>query len=295
MLRSARHMQCRGRCFRAPCHSVSFPGVTETFLILFAGGVLLAAAVPRAADVTLNWLRLAGIIALCFCGLAWFFYLRREPPVATPAFYGRVQLGLMGLVPVAILGQLAAAQMGWRWAQRWIAVAAFVLAVLAGSNLLHERMLGYGTALAFPPKGLSLGLQTLACAGVAAMTGLALMDMLLGHAYLTASKMTIAPFRRLNATLGGVNAARLVLSVGLVLALHHWRPVDRLWGLHGLLIGTRWGVGLLVPALFLHMAHDCIKRRATQSATGILYVAGVLILIGELIALRLVMETGLPF
>jgi hypothetical protein len=43
------------------------------------------------------------------------------------------------------------------------------------------------------------------------------------------------------------------------------------------------------------MAHDCIKRRATQSATGILYVAGVLIFIGEIIALYLLRQTGLPF
>jgi hypothetical protein len=62
-----------------------------------------------------------------------------------------------------------------------------------------------------------------------------------------------------------------------------------------LLVGTRWLVGLLVPAVFVYMAHDCIRRRSTQSATGILYVAGVLILIGELVALYLTRETGLPF
>jgi len=71
--------------------------------------------------------------------------------------------------------------------------------------------------------------------------------------------------------------------------------VESLWGIHGLFIGTRWFVGLLVPAVFVYMAHDCIKRRATQSATGILYVAGVLIFLGEIVALQLVRETGLPF
>ena len=68
-----------------------------------------------------------------------------------------------------------------------------------------------------------------------------------------------------------------------------------LGGIYGLYIGTRWLVGLLVPAIFVYMAHDCIKRRATQSATGILYVAGVLIFIGEIIALYLLRQTGLPF
>ena len=51
----------------------------ETFLILLAGGVMLAAAVPDPATVTLHWLRLSGIIALCMCGLGVFFYLRRVP------------------------------------------------------------------------------------------------------------------------------------------------------------------------------------------------------------------------
>jgi hypothetical protein len=42
------------------------------------------------------------------------------------------------------------------------------------------------------------------------------------------------------------------------------------------------------------MAHDCIRRRSTQSATGILYVAGVLVIIGEIIGLYLIGQTGMP-
>ena len=69
----------------------------------------------------------------------------------------------------------------------------------------------------------------------------------------------------------------------------------QIWLRDGLFILTRWLVGLMVPAAFVHMAHDCIKRRSTQSATGILYVAGVLIFIGEIVALYLVRTNGLPF
>jgi hypothetical protein len=58
---------------------------------------------------------------------------------------------------------------------------------------------------------------------------------------------------------------------------------------------TRWAVGLGVPAAFIYMAHDCIRRRSTQAATGILYVTGVLVFIGEIVALYLLRETGLPF
>ena len=84
--------------------------MVETFLILFAGGVLLAAAEPRPADVTLNWLRLAGIIALSLCGLAVFFYLRRGHVADVPVFYRRLQAGLIVATAGCILGQLAFAQ-----------------------------------------------------------------------------------------------------------------------------------------------------------------------------------------
>jgi hypothetical protein len=192
------------------------------------------------------------------------------------------------------MGQLAFVQVAWRRTQRALAAAAFAAAVLAGSNVLHGLMTPAGVAVRFPPKTFSVALQTASCAGVAAMAGLVLMDMLLGHAYLTASKMTIAPFRRLNLLLAAVIALR-VMSVAGVLWLNHRRPVEMFWGIYGLYILTRWLVGLAVPAAFIFMAHDCIRRRSTQSATGILYVAGVLVFIGEIVALYLVRETGLPF
>jgi hypothetical protein len=267
----------------------------ETCLILLAGGVMLAAAVSDPREVTLHWLRLAGIIALCMAGLGSFFYVRRGGVADVPVFYRRVQVGLVVATIACVLGQLAFVQVARRGTQRFFAAAAFVCAVLAAANLLHEGMVARGTAVRYSPKGFAVALQTLSCAGVGAMTGLALMDMLLGHAYLTASKMTMAPFRRLNLAVAAILAVRAVCAVGLVLWLQARRPVEMLWGVYGLYIGTRWLVGLVVPAVFVYMAHDCIRRRSTQAATGILYVAGVLLFIGEIVALHLVRETGLPF
>jgi hypothetical protein len=269
--------------------------VPETFLILLAGGVMLAAAVPRPGDVTLHWLRLGGVIALCMFALGAFFYLRRDSVAEVPVFYRRVQAGLLLATAAGILGQLGFVQVDWRRTQRAFAAGAFVVAVLAGSNLLHELMVARQTAVRFSPKALSIALQAIASAGVAALPGLALMDMLLGHAYLTASKMTTAPFRRLSLALAWALAARAAVAVGLVLLLQSRRPVEMLWAVYGLYAGTRWLVGLVVPAVFVYMTHDCIRRRHTQAATGILYVTGVLIFIGEIIALYLVRETGLPF
>jgi hypothetical protein len=251
------------------------PEMPETFLILLCGGVLLAAAVPNPVDVTLHWLRLAGIIALCLAAASVFFYVRRETPRELAATIGYAA----GFA--AVLVQLAFVQVAWRRTQRLFCLLAYLAAVAVGLIIL--------------PAGKRDWVSALALAGIAAMTGLAIMDMLLGHAYLTASRMTMKPFTRLNLALAVATLLRLLCATALVYLLNQRQPVPMLWGLHGLFILTRLLVGLAIPAVFIYMAHDCIRRRATQSATGILYVCGVLVFIGELIALPHLRDTGLPF
>ena len=269
--------------------------MTETFLILLAGGILFAAAVANPFQVTLQWLRLAGILALALGGVSIYFLLRRGPSPGVTPFFERMQ-EIQALVFIGCtLAQLATVQLARRQLQRLFAGLGFLVAVLAGTAMLHDAMTVRGSAMNFPPKAWGIFLQTVSCGGVALMTGLALMDMLLGHAYLTASRMQILPFERLNLWLAGVLLGRFAMSVIVAVGLQLHRPVAHLWNLYGLYIGTRWLVGLVIPAVFVYMAHDCIKRRSTQAATGILYVTGVLIFIGELLALYLVRETGLPF
>src|SRR2546423_1128201 len=93
----------------------------ETFLILLAGGVMLAAAVSDPRAVTLHWLRLGGILALCMGGLGAFFYVQRGPAPDVPALYRRVQVGLVVATIVCVLGQLAFVQVERRGAQRGLA------------------------------------------------------------------------------------------------------------------------------------------------------------------------------
>jgi hypothetical protein len=269
--------------------------MTETFLVLLAAGVMLAAAISDPKQVTLQWLRLCGIIAVALVALAAFFFLRRDLVPGVTDRYRRVEIGQIIATAILVLGQLAFVQIARPRIGRWFAAAAFLVGVMAGCAVVHELMVARGTAVAFPSKSLSIALQTIACAGVAAMCGLVLMDMLLGHAYLTASRMLIWPFRRLNLALAVAMLGRAAVAIGLTWSMNAWHPVDRLWGMYGLIILTRYLVGLGVAGVFVYMAHDCINRRSTQSATGILYVAGLLVFIGEISALYLLRETGLPF
>ena len=54
----------------------------------------------------------------------------------------------------------------------------------------------------------------------------------------------------------------------------------------------RVGVGLLPVAVFAYMSLDCVRRRSTQSETGILYFASVFTYIGELCSLHLIGQLG---
>lgn len=242
---------------------------------------MLAAVISDPRQVTLLWLRLCGIIALSLGALSFFFVFRRDDSRT------KWQMAMYALTFAGILGQLGFVQVAKRDIQRAFALVAFIAAVAVGFLILPR----YSTS----PDLLVNASTAIALAGIAAMTGLILMDMLLGHAYLTASKMTMKPFARLNMSVAIVALLRLFTSTAGIYFLNSLHPVRMLWGVHGLLMLTRWLVGLAVPFVFLYMAHDCIKRRATQSATGILYVCGVLIFIGEMIALPLVRDTGLPF
>ena len=127
-----------------------------------------------------------------------------------------------------------------------------------------------------------------------------LMTMLLGHAYLTAGgEMTQAPFRRLVILLAILLALRVATSgtgalwpylAGQANVSGH---MARLWDM--VMITARFLVGFVVPGVFMYMIYDCVTRRANQSATGILYVATVLVILGEGMALALSSRTGLMF
>jgi hypothetical protein len=58
----------------------------------------------------------------------------------------------------------------------------------------------------------------------------------------------------------------------------------RLSGQFGLvIIAARWIIGLVGPAILAWMVWQTARIRATQSATGILYAAVIMVFLGELL------------
>jgi hypothetical protein len=131
-------------------------------------------------------------------------------------------------------------------------------------------------------------LSSLASAGTlgAAMTG-----MLLGHRYLTAPGMPLAPLIWLNAGLGLasvfrclVSLAALATEIGVLTEPTYW-----IW------LALRWLAGILGPMAACVMVQRILRYRNTQAATGVLFVAVILTFIGELTADLLQRALGVPF
>jgi hypothetical protein len=116
--------------------------------------------------------------------------------------------------------------------------------------------------------------------------------MLLGHWYLNAPGMELAPLRRLlSASSLAVSTQMVVVGTGLVAEFSLRARVDASWLLFVLL---RWSFGLFGVLALLWMARRTLEIPNTQSATGILYVAVLGVFIGELTGLLLSAESVYP-
>ena len=64
--------------------------------------------------------------------------------------------------------------------------------------------------------------------------------------------------------------------------------------IEGVFLWQRLLVGLVAPAVLALLARETAKIRATQSATGILYVDFFTVIVGEVLAKYLLLSTSVP-
>ncbi len=126
----------------------------------------------------------------------------------------------------------------------------------------------------------------------AAVLGTALVAMTTGHWYLANAKLSFDLLVRLCRMLVAALATKAAVA-GFLLAGRAGELL-RLEAFDQLVIGTRLGAGIVLGLALALMALSCAKRRSNQSATGILYVAVVFVLIGETISMHLTMGKGQP-
>ena len=133
----------------------------------------------------------------------------------------------------------------------------------------------------------------------ALLLGAVTVTMILGHWYLVDTSLPIAPLRDGAFWLWLAVLARWAV-VGTALALGGWellrvsRAADIVFSTRGLFFLFRSLTGLGAPVALAALIWQTVKIRSTQSATGLLYVALVLVLFGELISQFLLLSTGYP-
>lgn len=198
---------------------------------------------------------------------------------ASPARWAWLALAMMGSVELVMLRRQRESR-----ALLWSVLLAAVAAPGAAALLSGSQPLGLAAAGALS-SALLLGAVTV--------------TMILGHWYLVDTSLSITPLRSGARWLWAGVLARWTV-VGLALALGGWevlhvtRAADLIFSSNGLFFLFRSLMGLVAPLLLTGLIWQTVKMRSTQSATGLLYVALILVLFGELVSHFLQIATGLP-
>ncbi|HEY8768357.1 MAG TPA: hypothetical protein VIP09_14025 [Dehalococcoidia bacterium] len=120
--------------------------------------------------------------------------------------------------------------------------------------------------------------------------------MILGHWYLVTPRLPEQPLRQITGLLVVVLVVQALFIVLALLLPHDSLPLSSVQTgiLSNLFFWLRVGLGLGFPAVLAWMAYDCSRARAMQSATGLLYLAMVLVICGEVVANGLLFVSAVP-
>lgn len=271
--------------------------MVATLLYSIAGGMLSILATARVEQIAWKFLRLIGFLVLAIASGVTIWSVRSATFPLDAGMKSMVGLGILldaGAVYVVLTAPLAA-----RWPRSFRLVCGLIgIAGIAASSVsavvnlqagMDSRpVLRYAMSLVITGQILS-----------ALMLGSVTIAWLLGHAYLTATKMTVAPLRHFSRMLSWTVTARILfMLISLILAWHVGGDPNSpiLWrvGQGWLIVVLRVPVGLIAVVVFAYMVADCVRLRSTQSATGILYFGSAMAYVGELASQQLIHELGWP-
>lgn len=248
------------------------PDAIADFAIRLILGMGFAMCIMPRKDVAAAFFR---IMLLVILGLAVLFTLTASQPIE---IWG---CGL-SLCVVAFAGSVC-----WLLERRRAGSAAIgIITVLALLDIV-----GGGPMFRTEMTNETHWLGTASTLASSATLGTAMTGMLLGHRYLTAPGMPLAPLIRLNGWLGVAAAFRFLVSaialasgIGALTQSTYWS-----W------LVLRWLAGILGPMAVCVMVQRILRYRNTQAATGVLFVGVILTFIGELSGDLLQRALRIPF
>jgi hypothetical protein len=150
----------------------------------------------------------------------------------------------------------------------------------------------------------SLPVQALTVASFissAAMLGGACTAMILGHWYLILPSMQVSHLQSIvKLHIGSMIVRVAVVTAAVVFAIATWQPGlgpsfrHYMMSVDGIFFWQRVAFGLAGPAVLSYLTWETAKIRATQSATGILYVDFFTVVVGEVLAKYIILATRVP-
>ena len=166
-----------------------------------------------------------------------------------------------------------------------IATSAGLASTIASAYVFPTPGWGpYGTAISFLLSALTIGTVTTA--------------MLLGHWYLVVPNLSTRPlFILLGVLAGGLILQAILAGVALLALAGHGGVAPRQDVVYGGFSITFWmhvGVGIALPLVITALALQSTRLRSLMSATGLLYVAVVLTLVGQVTGKVILFGGNLP-
>jgi hypothetical protein len=275
--------------------------------------------------------RFASCFLLVFAELAFggmlaisvppFFKVERGFYKSSAAVY--LGAGLVPAVGFALLAMrrpepLAPASLAlWIDSGVWIvfcaAVAIYMFTLWTDLGLLRAR--SYLAALAIglagviitaltlkPPAFGPLAITGYALSGIfsAAVLGLASGGMLFGHWYLIDPNLPVDYLRTIVRLLGIALVAELVVLIAVVATMGLFgghastQAVANLFDSDAILLGMRLVLGPVASIILAWMTWQTLKIPQTMAATGLLYIAVMSVLVGELMGRFILFRTALP-
>lgn len=131
--------------------------------------------------------------------------------------------------------------------------------------------------------------------------GAASSSMVLGHWYLVIPSLEVSHLQSIvKVHIGSIVVRSAVVAAAVMLGLETWQPGlggdfgGYILSSRGIFFWQRVLFGLVGPAVLAYLTWETAKIRSTQSATGILYVDFFTVIVGELLAKYLLLETSVP-
>jgi hypothetical protein len=289
--------------------------VLALVLLQLAAGVLFFTLLTPSRDLSGGFFALHGGIAAACLSLAWLvsghggFLLRRWSERSASAAGGAAGSGGLEswltpglLLGVAIAGAVAAtlvARVGPSPALLLSKRISFSLSVFSSFTLLISRT---GVEPFASRPGLGAGWLAAGLVLGALLFGGVIWAMNLGHWYLVSKSLPFGLLVRATEAFALLALARTVLALvalGWLARTSRGAAGDALAGLldpmrDGFFFGSRVLWGLAAPLVLAPFVVKTARMKSNQAATGLLYVAVVFVLVGELLAGYLTLRSGLP-